>query len=64
LIHALESAREDKGLSRLALSRRLGMYDNFIQKVEKGDRMLDAVELIWVARTLGVDPRKLIEAAL
>lgn len=52
----LIEARENKGLSRVALSRLLGTYDNFVWKYEHGERSIKDAEFVRIARVLGIDP--------
>lgn len=52
----LIEARENKGLSRVALSRALGMYKNFVWKYEHGERSIKDAEFVRIARELGIDP--------
>ena len=51
----LVSARRDAGLRQIDLAERLGKPQSFVSKVERGERRLDVVELIVVARAIGVD---------
>jgi transcriptional regulator with XRE-family HTH domain len=64
IYRALKDLREKTGLSQVKVSRAIGLYDNYLCKVEKGDQVPDVVEFIWLAQALGVDPRKLLEVAL
>jgi transcriptional regulator with XRE-family HTH domain len=55
LLRVLVSARRDAGLRQVDLAARLGKPQSFVSKVERGERRLDVVELIVVARAIGVD---------
>jgi transcriptional regulator with XRE-family HTH domain len=57
-------ARKAAGLTQQALALRLKKLQSFIAKYEGGERRLDVVEFIAVARALGVDPLKLMAALL
>jgi transcriptional regulator with XRE-family HTH domain len=54
LIALLRSARQDAGLSQAALAQRLGRRQQFVSKYEGGERRLDVVEFVDIARELGI----------
>lgn len=56
LIHA----RREAGLTQRQLAERLGRPQSFVAKVELGDRRLDVVDLVLVARALGVAAESLL----
>ena len=55
LLRVLVAARHDAGLRQIDLAERLGKPQSFVSKMERGERRLDVVELIVVARAIGVD---------
>ena len=55
LLSLLVSARRDAGLRQVDLAERLGKPQSFVSKIERGERRIDVVELIVVARAIGVD---------
>jgi transcriptional regulator with XRE-family HTH domain len=57
-------ARKAAGLTQHALARRLKRPQSFVAKYEGGERRLDVVEFITVARALDADPLKLIAILL
>jgi transcriptional regulator with XRE-family HTH domain len=57
-------ARKAAGLTQHALALRLKKPQSFIAKYEGGERRLDVVEFIAVARALGAEPLKLMAALL
>jgi transcriptional regulator with XRE-family HTH domain len=59
LIAAMKSAREAAGLSQREVAKRLGFHPTVYGKIERGDRVIDVVEFVHVARALGIDPLKL-----
>jgi transcriptional regulator with XRE-family HTH domain len=59
LIAALVAARHAAGIRQQALAKKLGRPQSFIAKYEGGERRIDVVEFIAIARALGVDPVKL-----
>jgi transcriptional regulator with XRE-family HTH domain len=53
-------ARKAAGLTQQALALRLKKPQSFVAKYEGGERRLDVVEFIVIARALGADPLKLM----
>jgi transcriptional regulator with XRE-family HTH domain len=48
------------GLTQQALALRLKKPQSFVAKYEGGERRLDVVEFVAIARVLGADPVRLI----
>jgi transcriptional regulator with XRE-family HTH domain len=59
--HLIE-ARQQAGLSQREVADKLGKPRSFISKLEGRERRLDVVELIALARALGIKPGDLVEA--
>ena len=59
LIEILVAARHRSGVRQQALAKKLGRPQSFIAKYEGGERRIDVVEFIAIARALGADPIKL-----
>ncbi len=59
LIEILVAARHRSGIRQQALAKKLGRPQSFIAKYEGGERRIDVVEFIAIARALGADPVKL-----
>src|SRR5260370_11306291 len=57
-------ARKAAGLTQQALALRLKKPQSFVAKYEGGERRLDVVEFITIARALGADPLKLMTSLL
>lgn len=55
LIDALANARREAGLSQGELATRLGKRQQFVSKYESGERRLDVVEFVDIARALSLD---------
>src|SRR5436305_9404297 len=53
-------ARKAAGLTQQALALRLKKPQSFVAKYEGGERRLDVVEFVAIARILGADPVRLI----
>ena len=60
LLHALIKARKDRGINQAELARRLQRPQSFISKIERGERRLDLIETVIVARALGLDEAEFI----
>jgi transcriptional regulator with XRE-family HTH domain len=54
----LVEMREKAGMTQRALAAKLGREHSFVSRIELGERRLDVVELFWVARACGRDPKK------
>ena len=52
----LAEARRNAGFTQVTLAKRLGCPQSFVSKFESGERRLDVIEFLEVARALGVDP--------
>lgn len=64
LIGALVKARQEQELSQQALAERIGLHQQFVSRYELGERRLDVVEFIDVARALELDVERLIGAVI
>lgn len=53
---ALAAARRRSNLTQDELAARLQKPQSFVSDFERGQRRIDVVELIVIARTLGTDP--------
>lgn len=60
LLLALISARKESDITQQELARRLGAPQSFVSKYENGERRLDIVETVRIARHLGLSTRQLI----
>ena len=56
----LVQARRDAGLTQVALAKKLGRPQSFVSKFERGERRLDVIEFLEVARALSLDPPRII----
>lgn len=52
----LGTGAETAGLSQAALAMQLRCQQSLIARIESGERRIDVVELIVLARALGTDP--------
>jgi transcriptional regulator with XRE-family HTH domain len=59
LIGLLVAVRHAAGVRQQALAKKLGRPQSFIAKYEGGERRIDVIEFIAIARALGADPVRL-----
>jgi transcriptional regulator with XRE-family HTH domain len=57
----LVAGRKAKDLTQMQVAERLGKPQSFVSKYERGERRLDLVEFLEVARAIGMDPKDLID---
>jgi transcriptional regulator with XRE-family HTH domain len=61
----LSAERERVGLTQIEVAGRLRKPQSYVSKYERGERRLDVVEYLDIARVLGIDPlatiKKLID---
>ena len=57
----LIEARQSKGLSQRDVAKRLKKIQSYVSKYERGERRLDVVEFLDVAKVLDVDPHEIID---
>jgi len=60
LCAALAAARKAAGLSRHELAVRLKTSQTVIARIEIGERRIDVIEFIDLARALRIDPREVL----
>lgn len=64
LIAILVEARERAGLTQRDLAARLKRPHSFIGRIEAGERRIDVIEFIEIARIMDIDPRELFAQVL
>lgn len=62
LCEALVAARKAAHLTQAQLAARLHQHQSFVARVESGERRIDVVELIVLARAIGADSAVLLAA--
>ncbi len=60
LISLLVAAREKAGLTQQQLAKHLGRPQSFVAKYEGGERRIDVVEFVAIARALEMDPARAV----
>ena len=60
LLTVLKAARTRMEVSQVELAQRLGNTQTFVSKCERGERRLDAVELVEFCDALGVPPLEVL----
>ncbi|MGY6250487.1 helix-turn-helix domain-containing protein [Bosea thiooxidans] len=60
LCELLIAARRSAGLTQEVVARRLDKPQSFVAKYENGERRIDVIELIRIAKALDSDPLEII----
>lgn len=56
--------RKERKLSQEDVAKKLGRPQSFVSKYESGERLLDVIEFIDVARAMGADPNDILSELL
>ena len=64
LIDILVESRKQAGLTQRDLAARLKRPHVFIGRIEAGERRIDVIEFIEIARVMGLDPKQLFAKLL
>jgi transcriptional regulator with XRE-family HTH domain len=64
LIAVLVAARLEAGFTQQEIAGRLGKPQSYVAKIEGGERRLDVVEFIALAKAMNVDPKKLFASVV
>ncbi|MET3780156.1 transcriptional regulator with XRE-family HTH domain [Brevundimonas sp. 1080] len=61
-VQVIVSARVEKGLTQREVERRLGKtHHGWLAKIEVGERQMNVLDMIAIARAIGVDERALFD---
>jgi transcriptional regulator with XRE-family HTH domain len=60
----LADARRRANLTQQELAKRLGKPQSFVSDYERGQRRIDLMEFLIIARALGVDPQEIFKGIL
>jgi transcriptional regulator with XRE-family HTH domain len=58
------AARKKSGLTQQDVAKKLGKPQSFVAKYEGGERRIDVVEFLKIARALGTDPLRILRALM
>ncbi len=64
VIEAIVKRRHELGLSQREFAAKLGESNNFVWRIEAGERRVDLVEFCKIAKALGADPVELLARIL
>lgn len=64
LVALLVKARKDAGLTQVELAERMGKSQQFVSRLESGERRIDLLEFIMLSRAIKADPRDLLGRVL
>ena len=56
LVGLLRKKRKEAGLTQVQVAERLDRYQSFVTDYERGQKRIDAVELVSIAEAIGFDP--------
>jgi transcriptional regulator with XRE-family HTH domain len=60
----MNEARKEAGLTQQELAKRLKKPQSFVAKYEGGERRLDVLEFLTIARAIGAEPTRLLKALI
>lgn len=61
MLSCLRDTRKKQGFTQIQLANTLGIDQSYISKIERGERRLDVVELVYFCRALGIEPTDFIK---
>lgn len=61
LVAVLVEARQASGLTQAELAARVGKDQSFVSIIERGQRRVDVLEFVALARAMNADPTQLFE---
>lgn len=61
ILRKLIAAREEAGMNQRYVSTRLGFSHSFLSKCETGERRIDVIELLQLAKLYGKPPEHFLE---
>lgn len=60
LVELLKATRVDAGFTQMELAKSLGKPQSYVSKVERGERLIDMVELRWWCQAVDHDLSDLV----
>jgi len=64
LVAVLVKARKTAEISQTELAERLNKSQQFVSRIESGERRVDLLEFVMIARALKIEPRDLLGRVL
>ena len=64
LITAIVDARNGTGLSQREFAKKLKRTNNFVWRIEAGERKVDVLEFIEIAKASGLEPDELMRRVM
>lgn len=64
LIAAIVEAREATGLSQREFAAKLRRSNNFVWRIEAGERQVNVLDFIEIAKAAGLEPAELINRVM
>lgn len=61
LVDLIITKREAAGLTQSQLAEKLGEYQSFVARLESGQRRIDVIEFVEIARILNFDATKALK---
>lgn len=61
LVDLIVAMREAAGMTQSQLAEKLGEYQSFVARLESGQRRVDVIEFIEIARVLNFDAAKALK---
>jgi len=59
LVAVIVEARKASGLNQVELAKRLGKSQTHVSNIERGERRVDVLEFVALAKAMSVDPQNL-----
>jgi transcriptional regulator with XRE-family HTH domain len=64
LLAAIVEAREATGLSQREFAKKLNRTNNFVWRIEAGERKVEVLEFIEIAKAAGIAPDELMRRVM
>jgi transcriptional regulator with XRE-family HTH domain len=64
LVAAIVEARNATGDSQREFAKRIGRTNNFVWRIEAGERKVDVLEFIEIAKAAGIEPDELMRRVM
>lgn len=61
LVAFIKKQRKDAKLTQAQVAKRIRRYQSFVATFERGQKRIDAVELVEIAEAIGFDPKEAIK---